>query len=207
MLYARRDFRVLETTLVGSVFDQFKLHPDWRIQYPLWNLLSEAFVESDILRQVQSGTDPIHLTYHLRADDPNSVGQLIELPTALTRCAQEISEMGHTPTFEIHMIPLISDRTQREGMRPVCPPMTIRFSPENYKEEIKQGTAPISMALDAIIEMSRSSQQTSLSSTNPAVTSSDTRTAGIDQLRSDNAFLIARREAELMQGTGPSSIT
>lgn len=175
MEFASGDFRVLESSRIGKLFDKFEMHPDWKVQYPLWNILSEGFVESDIIRQVKDGVDPVQLTYHLRADDPNSIGRLIELPTALTRCAEEVSGEKKTPAFEIKMVPLISDSEAKGGMRPLCPEINITLDPQNYKRELEKGTKPITMGLDAIIKFS----------------------SQLEKLAADNKFLIDRRKEEV----------
>jgi hypothetical protein len=60
----------LEFTRLGKVVDQLELHADWKLQAPLWNVLSTAFVER--------ATGPVHV--FLRAYNPDSVLIAQEIP-------------------------------------------------------------------------------------------------------------------------------
>ncbi|MFD8612172.1 hypothetical protein [Streptomyces sp. NPDC059631] len=60
----------LEFTRLGKVVDQLELHADWKLQAPLWNVLSRAFVER--------ATGPVHV--FLRAYSPDSVLIAQEIP-------------------------------------------------------------------------------------------------------------------------------
>ncbi|MFE7659342.1 hypothetical protein [Streptomyces celluloflavus] len=60
----------LEFTRLGKVVDQLELHADWKLQAPLWNVLSRAFVER--------ATGPVHV--FLRAYNPDSVLIAQEIP-------------------------------------------------------------------------------------------------------------------------------
>ncbi|MDT0567207.1 DUF4157 domain-containing protein [Streptomyces sp. DSM 3412] len=60
----------LEFTRLGKVVDQLELHANWKLQAPLWNVLSTAFVER--------ATGPVHV--FLRAYNPESVLIAQEIP-------------------------------------------------------------------------------------------------------------------------------
>ncbi|WP_443033992.1 eCIS core domain-containing protein [Streptomyces sp. CA2R106] len=60
----------LEFTRLGKVVDQLELHANWKLQAPLWNVLSTAFVER--------ATGPVHV--FLRAYNPDSVLIAQEIP-------------------------------------------------------------------------------------------------------------------------------
>ncbi|MEW2291216.1 hypothetical protein ABZ719_00710 [Streptomyces sp. NPDC006743] len=60
----------LEFTRLGKVVDQLELHANWKLQAPLWNVLSRAFVER--------ATGPVHV--FLRAYAPDSVLIAQEIP-------------------------------------------------------------------------------------------------------------------------------
>ncbi|MFC4909566.1 hypothetical protein [Actinomadura gamaensis] len=60
----------LEATRLGRICDQLELNSNWKLQAPLWNVLSTAFV--------QRATVPVHI--YLRAYDPESVLMAQEIP-------------------------------------------------------------------------------------------------------------------------------
>ncbi|WP_199896862.1 hypothetical protein [Streptomyces niger] len=60
----------LEFTRLGKIVDQLELHANWKLQAPLWNVLSRAFVER--------ATGPVHV--FLRAYNPDSVLIAQEIP-------------------------------------------------------------------------------------------------------------------------------
>ncbi|MEV8565065.1 DUF4157 domain-containing protein [Streptomyces sp. NPDC051322] len=64
----------LEFTRLGKVVDQLELHANWKLQAPLWNVLSTAFVER--------ATGPVHV--FLRAYNPDSVLIAQEIPQLRT---------------------------------------------------------------------------------------------------------------------------
>jgi hypothetical protein len=149
--YASKNYRVLEKSKMGSLFDHFAMHPNWKVQYPIWNLLSEGFVASDISRQAKAGNDPIILNYNFRADDPNSIGQLIEIPTVLAQLALKESGMKGKKVV-IKMIPLINDNKGR--IQPVTKPIAYEINVNDFREKLKQGLEPLSIALDLLSSLS-----------------------------------------------------
>ncbi|MEU0300647.1 DUF4157 domain-containing protein [Streptomyces sp. NPDC006175] len=60
----------LEFSRLGKIMDQLELHANWKLQAPLWNVLSTAFVER--------ATGPVHV--FLRAYNPDSVLIAQEIP-------------------------------------------------------------------------------------------------------------------------------
>jgi hypothetical protein len=60
----------LEFTRLGKIMDQLELHANWKLQSPLWNVLSTSFVER--------ATGPVHV--FLRAYNPDSVLIAQEIP-------------------------------------------------------------------------------------------------------------------------------
>ncbi|WP_146074962.1 hypothetical protein [Streptomyces sp. Ru73] len=89
----------LEFTRLGKIVDQLELHANWKLQAPLWNVLSRAFVER--------ATGPVHV--FLRAYNPDSVLIAQEIPQL--RIIQKLN-----PAVEILWHPLYTnpDGTLRE---------------------------------------------------------------------------------------------
>ncbi|MFJ1811192.1 MULTISPECIES: hypothetical protein [unclassified Streptomyces] len=77
----------LEFTRLGKVVDQLELHADWKLQAPLWNVLSRAFVER--------ATGPVHV--FLRAYNPDSVLIAQEIPQlrVIQRINPAVTVMWH----------------------------------------------------------------------------------------------------------------
>ncbi|MEU7579878.1 hypothetical protein AB0B50_20010 [Streptomyces sp. NPDC041068] len=69
----------LERTRVGSVLNVLKLHPDWALKTPMWNVLSKAFVAR--------ATGPVHI--FMRSYLPESV--LISQEVPQLRLVQELN--------------------------------------------------------------------------------------------------------------------
>ncbi len=60
----------LAQTRIGSVLNVLKLHPDWKLTGPMWNILSKAFVSC--------ATGPVHI--FVRAYSPDSILIRLEVP-------------------------------------------------------------------------------------------------------------------------------
>jgi len=157
--YASKSFRVLEKSRLGKLFDGFLMHPDWKVQYPIWHLLSETFVESEILRQVQLGADSIVLNYNFRADDPNSIGQVIEIPTALSRVALNQPEFENK-ILVLNMIPLITSDDPKEMLRPIVPPVKLAIKIDDFNKKLKEGFKPLYLALELLDKLDKEMQTT-----------------------------------------------
>ncbi|MBW5423484.1 hypothetical protein GKQ77_18245 [Streptomyces sp. BG9H] len=69
----------LERTRIGGVLNVLKLHPDWKLKTPMWNVLSKAFVAR--------ATGPVHI--FMRAYAPESVLISQEIPQL--RLVQELN--------------------------------------------------------------------------------------------------------------------
>ncbi|MEU3779026.1 hypothetical protein [Streptomyces sp900129855] len=96
----------LEHSNLGRVINSLRLHPDFSLIGPLWNLLSVAFV--------QRATGPVHI--FLRAHDPDSVLQDQEIPQL--RKMQEMGEQaGRAITLVWHPLYTTADGTIREVSR------------------------------------------------------------------------------------------
>jgi hypothetical protein len=77
----------LEFTRLGKVVDQLELHANWKLQAPLWNVLSTAFVER--------ATGPVHV--FLRAYNPDSVLIAQEIPQlrVIQKLKPDVTLMWH----------------------------------------------------------------------------------------------------------------
>lgn len=69
--YARsRGHTPLAATRIGRVLDVLKVHADWKLTGPMWNVLSKAFVNL--------ATGPVHI--FVRAYEPDSILIRLEVP-------------------------------------------------------------------------------------------------------------------------------
>lgn len=160
--YASKNYRVLEKSRVGSLFNNFVMHPDWKVQYPIWNLLSEGFVVNEIERQVKAGNNPIMLNYNFRADDVNAIGPMIEIPTALSRVA--LSEKGPAERkVELRMIPLYND--ENKNIRPITKPIKMVIDVNNFRQQLYKGADPLYLTLELLKKISIDTNK----NTNPAL--------------------------------------
>ncbi|MBT2410160.1 hypothetical protein J7I94_06255 [Streptomyces sp. ISL-12] len=60
----------LAQTRIGSVLNVLKLHPEWKLTGPMWNILSKAYVSL--------ATGPVHI--FVRAYEPDSILIRLEVP-------------------------------------------------------------------------------------------------------------------------------
>jgi hypothetical protein len=107
-------YRVLEKSNLGKLFDSFEQYPDWKVQYPLWNYLSAGFVHAEIDRQVRGNANPVVFNYNFRTLDPTTVGNLVELTTAMHTLVADGNKERELK-FTLH--PLYTDSTSAGGFR------------------------------------------------------------------------------------------
>ena len=152
-VFSSKNYRVLEHTKLGKLFDNFVMHPDSKVQYPIWYLFSEGFIASDILyRQVKAGNDPIVLNYHFRADDSEAIAQLVEIPTALARSAINAEGVKGKKVI-INMVPLIND--EEEKIKAFTKPIPLEVDIRNFKDQLKKGVSPLYTALELIHQLEK----------------------------------------------------
>lgn len=152
MTYSSQKCRVLEGSRLGNLFDNFKMHPNWKVEYPIWNLLSAKFVENNILEQIHRGADPVVINYHFRSDDPNSIGRMIELPSALA--ALSLSEHSETPKeLSVKLIPLMNDPKVKGGIKPLVHEISIKISAEDYINSLNTAMGSLRCGLLCLNEL------------------------------------------------------
>ncbi len=89
----------LEFSRLGKIMDQLELNADWKLQAPLWNVLSTAFVER--------ATGPVHV--FLRAYNPDSVLIAQEIPQL-----RLIQRLNPAVTLRWHPLYTMPDGTIKE---------------------------------------------------------------------------------------------
>ncbi|MER7394973.1 DUF4157 domain-containing protein [Streptomyces sp. NPDC000151] len=89
----------LEFSRLGKIMDQLELHANWKLQAPLWNVLSTAFVER--------ATGPVHV--FLRAYNPDSVLIAQEIPQL-----RMIQRLNPAVTLVWHPLYTMPDGTIKE---------------------------------------------------------------------------------------------
>lgn len=82
----------LAETRIGSVLNVLKLHPEWKLTGPMWNILSKAYVSL--------ATGPVHI--FVRAYEPDSILIRLEVPHL-----HEVQRLN--PNVEMIWHPLYTD--------------------------------------------------------------------------------------------------
>lgn len=129
--HTNEKYRTLEQSKLGKLFDSFEQYPDWKVQYPFWNLLSTGFVNAEISRQVDANQDPVVLHYNFRTNDPTTIGNLIEMPTAMYSIGNR--------KLELNLHPLITDTTKDGGMWEKAK-IVINVNKDNFEQEFQEKT-------------------------------------------------------------------